>query len=74
MSTMDELIDYHVRQQIEFYNSAAGRAMQEHIRRMSDPVFQMMTRVSENAALRVQESKTSPPQAAGLSSDSLEQV
>jgi hypothetical protein len=48
-------MEEQARREFERLNSPAGRAMQEHIRRMGDPRFQMMQRASEEAAVRAKE-------------------
>ena len=54
-SAIEELLDRQMRRDMEFRNSPQGRIMEEHLRRMNDPMYQMMLRASENAASRVKE-------------------
>jgi hypothetical protein len=43
------------RREMGFFNSVADSAMQEHISRMSDPMYQMMLRAAEDAYTRKKE-------------------
>ncbi len=53
MELRNSAFDHHIRRGMDSFNSLQGRIMQDHMRQMNDPVYQMMLQATfESPAVR----------------------